>query len=98
MNFDSYSQQYARDGFLSGIDILSPASTLQHRQALENAESKVGSLHYKTKVHTILKSAYDLAVDPGLLDFVELCIGPDVLLHNVTYIIKEHLKVEGQKL
>jgi ectoine hydroxylase-related dioxygenase (phytanoyl-CoA dioxygenase family) len=89
MNFDSYSQQYARDGFLSGIDILSPASALQHRQALENAESKVGSLHYKTKVHTILKSAYDLAVDPGLLDIVELCIGPDVLLYNVTYIIKE---------
>jgi ectoine hydroxylase-related dioxygenase (phytanoyl-CoA dioxygenase family) len=89
MNFDSYSQQYARDGFLSGIDILSPTSALQHRQALENAESKVGSLHYKTKVHTILKSAYDLAVDPGLLDIVELCIGPDVLLYNVTYIIKE---------
>ena len=89
MNFDSYSQQYARDGFLSGIDILSRASALQHRQALENAESKVGSLHYKTKVHTIIKSAYDLAVDPGLLDIVELCIGPDVLLYNVTYIIKE---------
>jgi ectoine hydroxylase-related dioxygenase (phytanoyl-CoA dioxygenase family) len=89
MNFDSYSQQYARDGFLSGIDILSPASALQHRKALENAESTIGSLHYKTKVHTILKCAYDLAIHPGLLDIVELCIGPDVLLHNVTYIIKE---------
>jgi ectoine hydroxylase-related dioxygenase (phytanoyl-CoA dioxygenase family) len=89
VNPESYSQQYARDGFLSGIDILSSASALRHRQALENAESKVGSLHYKTKVHTILRSAYDLSINPSLLDFVELCIGPDILLHNVTYIIKE---------
>jgi len=89
MNLESYSQQYQRDGFLSGIDILSSASALRHRQALESAESKVGSLHYKTKVHTILRSAYELSIDPGLLDIVELCIGPDILLHNVTYIIKE---------
>lgn len=89
MNFEALSQQFQGEGFLAAIDILDTDSARRHRQALEDAESKVGPLHYKPKVHTILKSPYELATHTDLLDVVEACIGPDILLYNVTYIIKE---------
>ncbi|MFT5140676.1 MAG: ectoine hydroxylase-related dioxygenase (phytanoyl-CoA dioxygenase family) [Rhodothermales bacterium] len=82
-------QSYLRDGFINGVRILSASETASHYEALERAESRVGPLHYKTKVHTILKSPFELATLPGVLDIVEGLIGPDILLYNVTYIIKE---------
>jgi len=84
-----YAESYARDGYLSPIDMISPARAARHRAHLENAESKVGALHYKTKVHTILRSPYELTILPRVLDVVEALIGPDILLFNATYIIKE---------
>lgn len=80
---------YGRDGFLSPVRILSSEEALGHRQRLEEAESKIGPLHYKAKVHTVLRSPYELAAHPRVLDVVEDLIGPDILLHNATYIIKE---------
>lgn len=80
---------YQQNGFVSAVDIISAKTALKHRQILESAESRVGSLHYKPKVHTILKSPFELATNARLLDVVEACIGPNILLYNVTYIIKE---------
>jgi hypothetical protein len=82
-------EAYRRDGFVSGVEILTAAEAAEHRRALEWAESKIGPLHYKTKVHTILRSPLQLATTPTVLDIVERLIGPDVLLYNVTYIVKE---------
>ena len=83
-------RRYHRDGFISGIPILSKGESLHHRQRLERAESALGhSLHYYNKVHTVMRSPYELATHPGLLDVVETILGPDILLYNVTYIIKE---------
>ena len=82
-------ENYFRDGYISPIDILSPEETLTHRKKLETAEKKIGSLHYKTQVHTILKSPYELAINKKVLNIVEDLIGPNILLYNVTYIIKE---------
>jgi ectoine hydroxylase-related dioxygenase (phytanoyl-CoA dioxygenase family) len=82
-------EAYRRDGFVSGVEILTAAEAAEHRRALEWAESKIGPLHYKTKVHTILRSPLQLATHPTVLDIVERLIGPDVLLYNVTYIVKE---------
>ena len=56
---------------------------------LEAAEAAFGSLHYKSKAHTILTSAFELATMPSVLDVVESMIGPNILLYNTTYIIKE---------
>ena len=83
------SQTYKRDGYIGGVPILSPESAAQHRASMEAAEEKIGSLHYKSKAHTILTSPLHLATDPTVLDIVESMIGPDILLYNVTYIIKE---------
>ncbi len=85
----SRAQRFARDGFVSPVDILTPWEAQTHRQRLEAAEQAAGPLHYKTKVHTILTSPYELARDARVLDVVEELIGRDILLYNVTYIIKE---------
>lgn len=84
-----YGDAFRRDGFVSGIRLLDTAAASQHRQQLERAEREHGELHYKPKAHTLMCSPWQLATLPQALDVVEQCIGPDILLLNVTYIIKE---------
>lgn len=81
--------RYARDGFLSPVDIISAKEAAQHRARMETAEAEIGPLHYRPKVHTILFSPLALATAPRTLDLVEALIGPDILLYNVTYVVKE---------
>lgn len=86
----SLNWHYHRDGFISGIPILSKAESIYHRKQLERAESALGhSLHYYNKVHTVMRSPYELATHPSLLEILETILGPDIVLYNVTYIIKE---------
>ncbi len=80
---------YERDGFIAGVKIIEAAMASTHRKTLEKAESNIGSLHYKSKVHTILRSPLKLATLPRVLDIVEALIGHDILIYNVTYIVKE---------
>lgn len=88
-DLDEMTARYERDGFLSPVDIVTPAEAAEHRAALEAAEAKIGPLHYKSKAHTILRSPLALATKKEVLDLVERMIGPDILLYNATYIIKE---------
>ena len=83
------AERYARDGFLSPVDILSAAEAAGHRARMEAAEAEIGPLHYKSKVHTILRSPLELATHPRVLDLAEALIGPDILVYNATYIVKE---------
>jgi ectoine hydroxylase-related dioxygenase (phytanoyl-CoA dioxygenase family) len=83
------AERYMRDGFLSPVEILNEDEAARHRARMEAAEATAGALHYKTKVHTILRSPYELATHPRVLDTVAALIGPDILLYNVTYIVKE---------
>lgn len=86
------AQQYKATGFVSGLRILSAAEAAHHRACLEMVEASLGqSLHYCNKVHTVMPSAYEMATHPRLLDIVETLIGPDILLYNATFIIKEPL-------
>lgn len=87
--FDRWASDYERDGYVSGVPIVSADEAASHRKRLEDAEAQMGSLHYKSKAHTILTSPFELATHPKVLDLVERMIGPDILLFNVTYIIKE---------
>ena len=89
-NLQSLNERFHRDGFISGIPILSQGESLHHREQLERAEEALGhSLHYYNKAHKVMQSPYELATHPSLLDIVEAILGPDILLYNVTYIIKE---------
>jgi len=85
----SLRDRYERDGFVSPVRLISEAEAGRHRLALENAEAEVGPLHYQYKMHTVLTSPLELATHSTMLDTVEELLGPDILLYNVTYIIKE---------
>jgi len=80
---------YDRQGFLSPVDVLTESQAAQHRRRLEDAERQIGPLHYLAKMHTVLRSAHELATHPRILDVAEAILGPDILLYNATYIIKE---------
>ena len=80
---------YRRDGFLSPVTIMSGERALGYRRQLEAAEAKFGPLHYVTKPHLLLLMADELAHSSLLLDAVEDIIGPDILLWDSTFIIKE---------
>jgi len=80
---------YQRDGFVSGVEILSESGALRHRTAMEAAEASFGPLHYEAKVHTFLRSPHELATLSNVLDVVERFIGPNILLYGATYIVKE---------
>jgi hypothetical protein len=81
--------EYRTNGVAGGVPVLTATEAEQHRSALENAEAEIGSLHYIDKVHTVLTSPLSLSTNPMVLDVVEALIGPDILLYNATYIIKE---------
>ena len=86
---DDWRERFARDGFLSPIRILDLSEALAHRRRMERAERSFGDLHYQGKVYTILRSPMELATHPRVLEVVNALIGPDVLLWNGTYIVKE---------
>lgn len=81
--------EYDRLGFVSPVDVLSRSEALQHRDSMQQAEQRIGPIHYLTKIHAILRSPYELAVHPAILNVVEQILGKDILLYNSTYIIKE---------
>ena len=82
-------KKYQKNGFISPIKVIDSNKANKYRIKLEDAEKKVGALHYKSKVHTILIWVYELAIHKNILDLVEEIIGPNILLHNATFIIKE---------
>ena len=88
-DLNELTSRYERDGYLSPVPLISARTAATHRARLEDAEAAFGPLHYKTKVHTMLRSPFELVTDPQVLDIVAALIGPDILLYNVTYIIKE---------
>ena len=80
---------FERDGFLAPVCIMDAAEAAAHPRRMEQAEAAIGDLHYQAKVYTILRSPLELASHPRVLETVSTLIGPDVLLWNATYIIKE---------
>ena len=88
-NSSNLVSRYEQDGYISGLRLIDDSQANMHRQALESAEALHGDLHYLSKVHTLFRSPLALATLPAALDIVEQLIGPDILLFNTTYIIKE---------
>jgi hypothetical protein len=86
---EDFRKSYERNGYVSPLRIIDPGEAAKHRAAMEDAETRIGPLHYKFKAHTFLRSPFELATDPAMLDLVEALLGPNILLYNVSYIIKE---------
>ena len=88
-DLDISYKKYRKDGFVYPIPVIDFKNATQCRVKLEEVEKKIGKLHYKSKVHTILAWVYELATHHNILDLVEKILGPNILLHNATFIIKE---------
>lgn len=80
---------YRRDGFLSPVTVLDPAEAAACRAELEALEAAHGRLNYKLKPHLFCRLAARLARHPAILDALEDLVGPDLLLFDSTFIIKE---------
>lgn len=80
---------YQRDGFVSGIHLFSLEDAARYRAIMEGVEAEHGALHYKSKMHTLLDFAAGIATSDAVLDTVEAILGPDILLYDVTFIVKE---------
>ena len=85
----SEQEQYRRDGFIFPVSILDAAEAANHRRRLEDVEAKYGPIHYRNKPHLLMKSAAEIACNPAILDAVEDLLGPDILLWDGAYVIKE---------
>ena len=82
-------ERYADSGFVFPIEVMSEAEAGEHHRRLVDIEAKHGPMHYRVKPYLIIRSAYEIATHPRLLDAVESVLGPDILLWDSSYIIKE---------
>ncbi len=85
----SNAKRFTDDGFVFPIPLMSEQEAAVHRARLERVEAERGSLHYLVKPYLVFSSAAELCTHPALLDAVESVLGPDVLLWDAAYVIKE---------
>ena len=83
------TERFRRDGFLSPVRLIDECEADAHRRRMENAEEVFGRRHYVSKIHTVFSEAARLATNPRVLDVAAQLIGADILLFDVTYIVKE---------
>ena len=86
---DDMRQSYREDGFYFPLDVMSAAEAQQHNERLEAMEAQHGHMHYRVKPYLVFTSAHDIATHPVLLDAIESVLGPDILLWDCSYIVKE---------
>ena len=88
-NLQSLKSQFEEDGYFSPLRLFDKSTALSYRGILETVEQKTGSLNYRYKIHTVVEMAYKLATNKELLDSVEALLGPNILLYNTSFVIKE---------
>jgi hypothetical protein len=88
-NLQSLKSQFEEDGYFSPLRLFDKSTALSYREILETVEQKTGSLNYRYKIHTVVEIAYKLATNKELLDSVEALLGPNILLYNTSFVIKE---------
>ncbi|MDD9984045.1 MAG: phytanoyl-CoA dioxygenase family protein, partial [Gammaproteobacteria bacterium] len=79
-------------GFLPGLDVFGEEECDAFRsrvEAFEQARPEAVAWAFDIKTNLLFDWVYDLSRDPRLLDAVEDLIGPDVLLTNSIFRIKE---------
>ena len=63
-------ERYRTDGVVSAVPVLGSDEALAHRRRFELAETQLGPLHYRDKIHTVLTSPWELATHPTVLECV----------------------------
>lgn len=86
---DDQLRGYHDDGFEFPVDILSPLEAAGYRKRLEALEAERGRFNYAMKPYLSVMMADEIAHDDRVLDAVEDIIGPNILLWDGAFIIKE---------
>jgi len=89
---DTQRAFFADNGYLSPVDVMSPAEALEFRKSLEHSEVEMRhAVQYpeRTKAHLYFEWADRAARHPRLLDAVEDLIGPNILVYNFALWMKE---------
>ena len=84
--------QYARDGYIFPVPVLSEEEARQYRLRLERVEEDLGGPlrgYYRVKPHLLFTWLADLVRHPAILDAVEDVLGPDLLCWNTSFFTKE---------
>ena len=87
--FASESKQFHDQGCVFPVPVMGIDEAADHRRRLEEAEAVHGPMHYLTKPYLVFKSAAEIARHPTLLDAVESVLGPNILLWDSAYVVKE---------
>lgn len=86
-------EAFRRDGFLAPVDGFSANEARGFRAALEAYEASLppGPVprQHRRKLHVRLRWARVLVEDPRILDVIESLIGPNILIFNASFFIKE---------
>jgi non-haem Fe2+, alpha-ketoglutarate-dependent halogenase len=76
----SLVETYRRDGIVFPIDVLPPARSVALRRTFEELErNRGGSPEPARWTHLCFPWAYDLTIEPAVLDAVEALIGPEII-------------------
>jgi non-haem Fe2+, alpha-ketoglutarate-dependent halogenase len=91
---DDQIAAYGRDGFLYPLPLLSQKGTAALRVGIENAQARASNVanmfQYTFNVpHLIIPEVHALVTHPGVLDYVEAIMGPDIMLWGASFFIKE---------
>jgi len=85
-------EQFQRDGYFSPVPVLGADEVSSLRQQLQAVEARQGGALYpeqRSKSYLLFKWLNDLVRDPRIVEPVAQLIGPDVLLWNTLFWIKE---------
>jgi non-heme Fe2+,alpha-ketoglutarate-dependent halogenase len=86
---DTAISRYEQDGVLFPVRVMAEVDALKLRRQMEDCERRRGRLHYAPKPHLVLPFVAELVRHPAVLDAVESLVGPDVLLWDSSFIVKE---------
>lgn len=92
-----FRQDYARDGFVAGLDVFNPeeVQTIRHQiETLERDHAAGAGGHdlnqfFRVNGQLVIPLLADLARTPAILDAVERVLGADLLVWSVELFIKE---------
>jgi ectoine hydroxylase-related dioxygenase (phytanoyl-CoA dioxygenase family) len=81
--------RYRADGFLAPIDVFTAGEAAALRAEMEALEAERGALHYQVKPHLVAMVADRIAHAPSVVAAVSAVLGPDLLLWDSAFIVKE---------
>ena len=91
---NSIRERFTRDGFVFPLDAIAPARAAEYRRMFTALEDRIeahriGRRGQVNHVHAVLPFVNEIARNVRILDAVEALIGPDILVWDSTFIIKE---------